>query len=129
MGRKTRKDLEKILDRDYRFSIKYWTAYQVAVQESLKTGMFPDGRAITDWPQVERIAAFTEENLHRIRSVIVGLDEKGDEFVKAILGWMSELPEDLNEKIPKELMRGISKKAGEAVKTMNMEEWEREKWK
>jgi len=131
MGRRMRKDLEKILDRDYRFSIKYWTENLVLVRESLRTNTLPDGTVITeeDRPQIEDIETFIEENLHRIRSVIVRLEEKGDEFVKAILGYISELPDDLDKRIPKKFMRDMSTKAGEVVKIKNIEEREREKWK
>lgn len=117
-----RREIEKILDRDYRSSIKYWTAYQVAVQESLRTGVLPDGTVITDRPEIEGIAAFIEENLHRIREHIDGLEEFGEIAVKAIGEWMSGVDEDT-------VIRDFSAKADELTKIKNMEKQTREKWK
>jgi len=125
------KDLEKILDHDHRSSIKWWTDNLVLVKEALRTGKLIDGTNMTeeDRAEFEGFETFILDNLRRIRSTIEGLDEMGDIFVKAILGWMSVLPEDLDDRIPKEFIREISTKAGEAVKIKVMEEQEREKWR
>ncbi len=131
MGRRDREELEKILDHDYRFSIKYWTEYQVLVKEALRTGKLINGTDMTeeDRTEFEGFETFIVDNLHRIRSTIAGLEDMGDIFVKAILGYISELPDDLDKRIPKKFMQEVSTKAGEVVKIKNMEEREREKWR
>lgn len=123
--------MEKILDHDSRWSLKMWTEGLVMVKEALRTGVTVDGTPMTKEERIkyEEHEVVITDYLPIIRAKIIELEEMGDIFVKAILGWMSELPEDLDNRIPKEFMRGVSTKAGEVVKIKNMEEREREKWR
>ena len=119
-----RNGLEKILDRDHRSSIKWWTNNLVAVKEALKTGKLIDGTDMTeeDRAMFEGFEGFIQDNLHMIRSHIDGLEELGKIVAKAIGEWMSGVDEDT-------IIRVYSAKVDELTKIRNMEKREREKMK
>lgn len=121
---KRKKAMEKILDRDHRSSIKWWTNNLLVVKEALKTGKLIDGTKMTekDRAQFEGFEGFIQDNLHMIREHIDGLVEFGDIAGEAIGKWMSGIDEDA-------VLRDFSAKADELTKIKNVEKQEREKWR